>query len=153
MAIAELARLYPKTQFIYPVHLNPHVRESVNRILGSSEHQNIHLIEPVPYKAFVALMDRSQFILTDSGGIQEEAPTLGKPVLVMRDTTERPEAIAAGVAKLVGAQTQAIVSEAKRLISDVQARESTAQISNPFGDGKATERIIAACRAFLGLMD
>lgn len=150
-AIAELARLYPETLFIYPVHLNPHVRGPVKRILGSSEHPNIHLIEPVPYRAFVALMDQAQLILTDSGGIQEEAPTMGKPVLVMRDTTERPEAIAAGVAKLVGTQTQAIVGEARRLIADAPSREAMARIANPFGDGKATERILAACRVFLGL--
>jgi len=150
-AIAELAQLYPETLFVYPVHLNPHVCGPVKRILGSSEHPNILLIEPVPYKAFVALMDRAQIILTDSGGIQEEAPTLGKPVLVMRDTTERPEAVAAGVAKLVGTQTESIVGEARRLIADAPARESMARIANPFGDGKATERILAVCRTFLGL--
>jgi len=149
-AIAELARLYPEVQFVYPVHLNPNVRIPVERILKSL-HENVHLIEPIPYKAFIALMDRATFILSDSGGIQEEAPSLGKPVLVMRETTERPEAVSAGCARLVGTEYDNIVREASTLIKDESARIAIASVINPFGDGRATERILRVCRKYLCL--
>ena len=148
-AIATLAAEFPHVQFVYPVHLNPSVREPVGRILGASSTKNIHLIDPLPYLQFVALMNRATIILTDSGGVQEEAPSLGKPVLVMRDTTERPEAVAAGTVKLVGADAEAIVRETRRLLNDKQEYERMARSINPYGDGKAVGRIVAACVAFL----
>jgi UDP-N-acetylglucosamine 2-epimerase (non-hydrolysing) len=150
-AIAQLAGQFEKHQFVYPVHLNPKVRESVMRILGpvSLALGNIHLLEPLPYLPFVALMNHSTLILTDSGGIQEEAPSLGKPVLVMRDTTERPEAVEAGTVKLVGADRKRIAAEVKRLLTDREAYEAMAKARNPFGDGHAAERIVEACGKFL----
>lgn len=148
-AIAELARRFPTTQFIYPVHLNPNVREPVDRILGSMEAGNIHLIQPLPYLPFVSLMHRATLILTDSGGIQEEAPSLGKPVLVMRDNTERPEAVTAGTVRLVGADFERIVTETTLLLGDRACYEAMARAHNPYGDGKATERILSACIGFL----
>jgi UDP-N-acetylglucosamine 2-epimerase (non-hydrolysing) len=141
-AIAELARRFPNVQFVYPVHLNPKVQEPVGRILSSDRNPNIHLIEPLPYLSFVALLDRATVILTDSGGIQEEAPSLGKPVLVMRDTTERPEAVAAGTVKLVGTDYDTILRETSRLLTDSAAYEAMARAHNPYGDGKATGRIM-----------
>jgi UDP-N-acetylglucosamine 2-epimerase (non-hydrolysing) len=141
-AIGELARQFPQVHFVYPVHLNPKVQEPVHRILGDGQQHNIHLIEPLPYLPFVALLDRATVILTDSGGIQEEAPSLGKPVLVMRDTTERPEAVAAGTVKLVGTDFDAIVREASRLLTDRAAYDAMARAHNPYGDGKATGRIV-----------
>jgi len=150
-AVAELARRFPGTHFVYPVHLNPNVKEPVHRILGSLEHRNVHLLEPLPYLAFIALMDRSALILTDSGGIQEEAPTLGKPVLVMRDATERPEAVAGGTAWLVGTGFNEIVSAASTLITDVETHAAMARSHNPYGDGKAAERILTICAGFLGV--
>jgi UDP-N-acetylglucosamine 2-epimerase (non-hydrolysing) len=143
-AIAELARSFPRINFIYPVHLNPHVREPVERILGGGG-RNVYLTGPAAYLPFVALMERSLLILTDSGGIQEEAPTLGKPVLVMRDNTERPEAVAAGTAKLVGTDFETIVRETSRLLTDRSAYDAMSRAHNPFGDGHAAERIVAAC--------
>lgn len=151
-AVAELAGRFPCTHFIYPVHLNPNVREPVNRILGKEDLSNVSLIEPVPYLPFVTLMDRATLILTDSGGIQEEAPSLGKPVLVMRDTTERPEAVSAGVAKLVGTSRDEIVSETSRLLTDKAAYCSMSCAQNPYGDGHATGRIIEASVNFLSTM-
>jgi UDP-N-acetylglucosamine 2-epimerase (non-hydrolysing) len=148
-AIAELARLYPNVQYVYPVHLNPNVREPVERILRSSRQRNIHLIEPVPYVPFVALMERSTIILTDSGGIQEEAPSLGKPVLVMRDTTERPEAIEAGTARLVGSDADRITSAVSILLGAQHGDSSMKGLQNPFGDGRAAERIVDICRKYL----
>lgn len=127
-------------EIVYPVHLNPNVQEPVRRILGSCP--NIHLIEPLDYLPFVYLMSRAYLIVTDSGGIQEEAPSLGKPVLVMRDTTERPEAVEAGTAKLVGTDRGRIVMEATRLLEDAAAYRAMAQAHNPYGDGKASERIV-----------
>src|SRR5690606_16732303 len=115
-ALARIARENPNVEILYPVHLNPKVQEPVKRLLGKM--QNIHLIEPQDYLPFVYLMNRSTLILTDSGGIQEEAPSLGKPVLVMRDTTERPEAVAAGTVKLVGTDVDLICTEASRLLND-----------------------------------
>lgn len=139
-ALRELVESNPDLRIVYPVHLNPNVRQPVYEILGGVE--RIHLIEPLPYPALVHLMARSWLILTDSGGIQEEAPSLGKPVLVMRRTTERPEAIEAGVAKLVGTDAEAIVSAVENLIRDDCAYRTMANAVSPFGDGRATERII-----------
>lgn len=151
LAIAELAGMFPQTQFVYPVHLNPNVRNPVRRILGITKHKNIHLIEPLPYLPFVLLMARSKLILTDSGGIQEEAPSLGRPVLVMRDTTERPEAVQAGTAKLVGTSKEKIIDNVFALMTDESAYAVMANSENPYGDGKATNRIISACTQFLDM--
>lgn len=126
-------------QVVYPVHLNPNVQEPVNRILGDAE--NVHLIEPQDYLPFVYLMGRSHVILTDSGGIQEEAPSLGKPVLVMRDTTERPEAVDAGTVKLVGTNTDAIVNAATLLLDNDSEYKKMSVAHNPYGDGQACSRI------------
>lgn len=157
-ALARLAGLRPDVQFVYPVHLNPNVREPVQRILGLAARGpgggNLHLIDPLPYLPFVALMDAAAVILTDSGGIQEEAPSLGKPVLVMRETTERPEALTTGLVELVG-------TDADRIVAAVQARlqvwesapgqpEAAGGIQpSPFGDGRAAARIVQVCRAFI----
>ncbi|MDQ2070130.1 non-hydrolyzing UDP-N-acetylglucosamine 2-epimerase [Natronospira bacteriovora] len=138
-AIASLAER-PDLQIVYPVHLNPQVAGPVHRHLGDLP--NVHLIEPQGYLPFVYLMSRAHLILTDSGGIQEEAPTLGKPVLVMRERTERPEAIEAGTVALVGTDTKRIVSEVERLLGDQGAYEAMARAHNPYGDGKAAERIV-----------
>ena len=153
-SIAELSRRFPKIQFVYPVHLNPNVREPVMRLLGgggsgNALSQNVHLLEPLPFLPFVGMLERASIILTDSGGIQEEAPSLGKPVLVMREATERPEAVQAGTARLVGTDPEKIFGEMSRLILDAQAYDQMARAHNPYGDGHATERIIAACRKFL----
>ena len=129
----------PGVQVVYPVHLNPQVQEPVRRILGSVD--NVHLIEPQDYLPFVYLMKRSHIILTDSGGIQEEAPSLGKPVLVMRDTTERPEAVAAGTVRLVGTDTHRIVTETLQLLNDPAAYQRMAFAHNPYGDGTACQQI------------
>lgn len=138
-AMAELAAR-PDVQIVYPVHLNPNVQEPVSRILGALP--NVHLIEPQDYLPFVYLMGESYLILTDSGGVQEEAPSLGKPVLVMRNTTERPEAVLAGTVRLVGADRSKIVSEAQRLLDDNDAYESMARAHNPYGDGLSAKRIV-----------
>ena len=127
-------------QIVYPVHLNPSVQEPVRRILGGAE--NVHLIDPVDYLPFVYLMSRSYLVVTDSGGIQEEAPSLGKPVLVMREATERPEAVEAGTVRLVGTDERKIVAEATRLLDDPDAYESMARAHNPYGDGLACRRIL-----------
>ncbi|WP_221074099.1 non-hydrolyzing UDP-N-acetylglucosamine 2-epimerase [Agarivorans aestuarii] len=139
-ALAITAKAHPETQILYPMHLNPNVREPVNRILVGIE--NIYLIEPQQYLPFVYLMSRADIILTDSGGIQEEAPSLGKPVLVMRDTTERPEAVEAGTVKLVGTDVDAIVSNLNELLSNETAYQTMSFAHNPYGDGKACERIL-----------
>jgi UDP-N-acetylglucosamine 2-epimerase (non-hydrolysing) len=140
-AILILAQRFPDVEFLYPVHLNPNVREPVGRLL--SGRKNIHLCEPAPYPEFVWLMDRSTLILTDSGGVQEEAPSLRKPVLVMRETTERPEALDAGAVELVGTDVFRIVDQASLLLSD-KAAYSLHQIGrNPYGDGQAAKRIVA----------
>lgn len=138
-AIATLARRYPDMDLVYPVHLNPNVREPVNRLLSGIA--NVHLIEPQDYLPFVYLMTRATVILTDSGGIQEEAPALGKPVLVMRDTTERPEAIAAGTARLVGTDEASIADGVTLLLDDPAEYRRMAFAHNPYGDGQACERI------------
>jgi len=143
-AIVTLAKEFPEVEFVYPVHLNPNVRRPVFDIL--SGHKNIYLIEPLAYLPFVALIDRSRIVLTDSGGVQEEAPSLGKPVLVMRDTTERPEAVDAGTAKLVGTDKEMIVDNVGLLLTDKNAYNAMANVVNPYGDGKACERILAALK-------
>ena len=127
-------------EIIYPVHLNPRVREPVFRHLA--DHPNVHLIEPLDYLAFVHLMNEAYLILTDSGGIQEEAPTLGKPVLVMRDTTERPEAVAAGTVQLVGTDAERITTETARILDEPEIYKAMARIHHPYGDGRASERIL-----------
>jgi UDP-N-acetylglucosamine 2-epimerase (non-hydrolysing) len=135
-------------QLLYPVHPNPNVRDVAHRVLGG--HPAIRLVEPLDYPAMVAAMRACSLILTDSGGVQEEAPSLGKPVLVLRTTTERPEGVTAGAAKLVGTDRATIVAEAVRLLDEPTAYRAMATVSNPYGDGRAAERIAAACRAFLG---
>jgi UDP-N-acetylglucosamine 2-epimerase len=140
--ILRLAGRFPDVDFVYPVHLNPNVREPVfGRLAGQD---NIHLIEPLGYLPFIALMDRSDIILTDSGGVQEEAPSLGKPVLVTRDTTERPEAVAMGTVRLVGTDADAIVAQVSTLLTDSREYDRMARAVNPYGDGRACRRIIAA---------
>lgn len=126
-------------EIVYPMHLNPNVQEPVRRVLGAAP--RVHLIEPLDYLPFVYLMDRAYLIITDSGGVQEEAPSLGKPVLVMRDTTERPEAVDAGTARLVGTDEAAIVCEASLLLDDAAAYEAMSRAHNPYGDGNAAARI------------
>jgi len=141
-ALAEIAKKYPGTQILYPMHLNPNVREPVERILSNVP--NVFLIEPQQYLPFIYLMNKSHIILTDSGGIQEEAPSLGKPVLVMRNTTERPEAVAAGTVKLVGTNVTKIVTCVEELLTDQNSYKSMSFAHNPYGDGKACQRIVDA---------
>jgi len=138
--LKRIADHYADVQVVYPVHLNPNVREPVQRILGAIK--NVYLIDPLDYALFIFLMKRSYLILTDSGGIQEEAPSLGKPVLVMREKTERPEAIEARTAKLVGTDKERIFAEAQRLLDNEDEYDEMAHAINPFGDGKAAERIV-----------
>ncbi|MFI3246847.1 MAG: UDP-N-acetylglucosamine 2-epimerase (non-hydrolyzing) [Ferrimonas sp.] len=139
-ALVHTAKAHPDVQILYPVHLNPNVREPVNRILSNVD--NVHLIEPQQYLPFIYLMSRAHIILTDSGGIQEEAPSLGKPVLVMRDTTERPEAVAAGTVKLVGTDIDKIITGLEVLLTDEQAYKKMSIAHNPYGDGLACQRIL-----------
>ncbi len=139
-AIKDIALLNPNIQIVYPVHLNPNVRKPVNKILAGLF--NVFLIEPIDYSYFVWLMEKSYLILTDSGGIQEEAPTLGKPVLVMRDVTERMEGVEAGVAKLVGSDRKKIVDNVQSLISDYELYLKMSKCDNPYGDGTASIQII-----------
>ena len=141
-AILDVADARPDAAFVYPVHLNPNVRDPVFRILG--DHPRVKLIEPLSYRPFVWLMDRATIVLTDSGGVQEEAPSLGKPVLVMRQTTERPEGIAAGNAKLVGTDRASIADNALRLLSDPVERQAMSRVRNPYGDGTAAKQIVDA---------
>ena len=143
-ALSNLAQRYPSLQIVYPVHLNPKVQEPVHRHL--SHFDNIHLIRPLEYPDFVRLMDRAHIILTDSGGIQEEAPALDKPTLVMRDVTERPEGIAAGVVKLVGTQSSTITEAVSNLLDHPNAYAQMQQAVNPYGDGQASIRIVDALR-------
>lgn len=140
-ALAEIALAHPEAQVLYPMHLNPNVREPVNRIL--KDVKNVQLIEPQDYLPFVYLMSKAHIIVTDSGGVQEEAPSLGKPVLVMRDTTERPEAVAAGTVKLVGTDKNRIIDEVKNLLTNQADYQTMSRAHNPYGDGKACERIIS----------
>lgn len=139
-ALRDTAVRHPEVQIVYPVHLNPNVQEPVNRLLADIP--NVLLIEPLDYLPFVGLMNRADIILTDSGGIQEEAPSLGKPVLVMRDTTERPEAVDAGTVKLVGTNVANITRELDTLLGDPAAYEAMSQAHNPYGDGRACARIL-----------
>lgn len=143
-AIKYLTEKYPNVDFVYPMHLNPNVRKPIHEVFGEnlSNLGNMFFIEPLEYLCFVYLMEKSSIVLTDSGGIQEEAPGLGKPVLVMRDTTERPEALSAGTVKLVGTDYEKIVNEMSILISDVSAYQRMSAAVNPYGDGKACERIV-----------
>ncbi len=147
LAISELSKRFSDVAFVYPVHLNPSVREPVYRILAG--HQNVHLIEPLAYLPFVTLMDHCRIVLTDSGGVQEEAPGLGKPVLVMRDTTERPEAVEAGTVRLVGTDRRTIIDNVSMLLTDEKAYEAMAKAVNPYGDGRSAGRIVTACEKFL----
>jgi UDP-N-acetylglucosamine 2-epimerase (non-hydrolysing) len=146
-ALKEIALNNPKAQIIYPVHLNPNVQGPVYKLL--SEIDNIQLIAPLSYPSFVWLMDKSYLIITDSGGVQEEAPSLGKPVLVMRDTTERPEAIEAGTVILVGTNKDKIVDEANKLLNDTFAYKAMSKLHNPYGDGMASQRIVSYIRSKL----
>jgi len=138
-ALREIALSYENVEIVYPVHLNPNVQEPVRRILNNTK--SIHLIPPLDYEPFVYLMSKSYLILTDSGGIQEEAPSLGKPVLVMRETTERPEAVKAGTARLVGTDQNKIISETNLLLSNKETYLAMSAAENPYGDGKAAARI------------
>ena len=139
-ALKRLAQNNPDVDIVYPVHLNPNVQEPVNTILSGIS--NVHLIKPLDYEPFIYLMSKAYLIITDSGGIQEEAPSLGKPVLVMRDTTERPEAVDAGTVKLVGTDMEKIVNEAQTLLDDEDAYRKMSMAHNPYGDGKACQRIV-----------
>lgn len=143
-ALQELAARYPAVQFVYPVHLNPNVQQPVNAILADVP--NVHLIAPLDYEPFVYLLKFSHIVLTDSGGIQEEAPSLGKPVLVMRDVTERPEAIEAGTVRLVGADRSRIVANVAELLDNEASYAAMSKAHNPYGDGKACARIISILR-------
>ena len=142
-AIRDLAAKYPDVDFVYPMHLNPNVRRPIHEVFGDdlTLHENLFFIEPLEYLSFVYLMEKSTIVLTDSGGIQEEAPGLGKPVLVMRDTTERPEALESGTVHLVGTNYEKIVGEVSTLLDDVAAYQKMSQAVNPYGDGKACKRI------------
>lgn len=146
-AITILSRRYPDHRFVYPVHLNPEVKGHVDRLLGGLS--NVHLIAPQGYRNFVALMAHARLVLTDSGGVQEEAPSLGKPVLVMRDTTERPEGIEAGTALLTGPHAARIVEHTSRLLDDHAAYQAMANAVNPYGDGRASERIVRRVSRYL----
>ena len=153
-AMKDLSEKYPDVDFVYPMHPNPNVRKAIHEVFGSdlscptaTGHPNFFFIEPLPYLAFVYLMEKSTMVLTDSGGIQEEAPGLGKPVLVMRDTTERPEALEAGTVHLVGTNHDLIVSEVSTLLNDAKAYEKMSQEVNPYGGGGACERIVKALQS------
>ena len=141
-AIKTLNQKYPDVDFVYPMHLNPNVRKPIKEVFGNEQLKNMFFIEPLDYLPFVYLMEKSYLILTDSGGIQEEAPGLGKPVLVMRNTTERPEAVDAGTVKLVGTDYDKIIKETSKLLEDEQYYNSMSKAVNPYGDGKACERIL-----------
>lgn len=146
-AVHRLLDMYPELGVVFPVHLNPQLREPVRRALGS--HPRIALIEPVDYEDFVWLMDGCHFVLSDSGGVQEEAPGLGKPVLVLRDVTERPEGVAAGTCVLVGTTPSVIIHEASLLLDDANEYTRRSALHNPYGDGRAAERIVAILEASL----
>ena len=143
-AIKSLSEKYPEVDFVYPMHLNPNVRKPIYEVFGESQRANLFFIEPLEYLSFVYLMEKSAIVLTDSGGIQEEAPGLGKPVLVMRDTTERPEALEAGTVKLVGTDYDKIVNEVSGLLDSQEYYEKMSKAINPYGDGKACSRIVKA---------
>ena len=143
-AIKSLSEKYPEVDFVYPMHLNPNVRKPIHEVFGKSQRANLFFIEPLEYLSFVYLMEKAAIVLTDSGGIQEEAPGLGKPVLVMRDTTERPEALAAGTVKLVGTNYDKIVNEVSGLLDSQEYYEKMSKAVNPYGDGKSCSRIVKA---------
>lgn len=143
LAIKNLVEKYPQVDFVYPMHLNPNVRKPIHEVFGETTADNMFFIEPLEYLSFVYLMEKSDIVLTDSGGIQEEAPGLGKPVLVMRDTTERPEALEAGTVKLVGTDYDKIVGEVSALLDDPVYYDRMSKAANPYGDGKACKRIVA----------
>ncbi len=143
-AIKSLSEKYPEVDFVYPMHLNPNVRKPIHEVFGKSQRANLFFIEPLEYLSFVYLMEKAAIVLTDSGGIQEEAPGLGKPVLVMRDTTERPEALEAGTVKLVGTDYDKIVNEVSGLLDSQEYYEKMSKAVNPYGDGKACSRIVKA---------
>ena len=145
-AIKTLNEKYPDVDFVYPMHLNPNVRKPIAEVFGATPPENMFFIEPLDYLPFVFLMEKSDIVLTDSGGIQEEAPGLGKPVLVMRDTTERPEALEAGTVKLVGTNFEKIVAEVSKLLDDKNYYETMSKAVNPYGDGMACPRILAALK-------
>ena len=145
-AIKTLNEKYPDVDFVYPMHLNPNVRKPIAEVFGATPPENMFFIEPLDYLPFVFLMEKSDIVLTDSGGIQEEAPGLGKPVLVMRDTTERPEALEAGTVKLVGTNFEKIVAEVSKLLDDKTYYETMSKAVNPYGDGMACPRILAALK-------
>jgi UDP-N-acetylglucosamine 2-epimerase (non-hydrolysing) len=149
-ALADIAAEHADVEILYPVHLNPNVRKPVADILAARQLSNVHLIDPVDYLPFVYLMDRAHLIITDSGGVQEEAPSLGKPVLVMRDTTERPEAVDAGTVRLVGTSRKKIVSETRRLLTDEAEYSRMSRAHNPYGDGEAVQRIIQSVMSLKG---
>ena len=150
-ALRQLTEEFDDVEVVFPVHKNPKVREVVREELGGLE--KVHLIDPLDYEPFANLMHKAHLILTDSGGVQEEAPALGKPVLVLRDTTERPEAVAAGTVKLIGTDRDVVYNEAKTLLTDEKAYSRMAEAVNPYGDGKASERIIQAILYHYGLAD
>jgi UDP-N-acetylglucosamine 2-epimerase (non-hydrolysing) len=144
IAIKELANKYPDVDFLYPMHLNPNVRKPISEVFGENNLKNVLFIEPLEYLPFVYLMSKSYLVLTDSGGIQEEAPSLGKPVLVMRDTTERPEAVEAGTVKLVGTDVDVITSAIYELMENEESYRAMSIAHNPYGDGQACKRILNA---------
>jgi UDP-N-acetylglucosamine 2-epimerase (non-hydrolysing) len=147
-ALARIAER-PDVEVVYPVHLNPNVQEPVRRVLGGRP--RVHLVDPLPYPAFVHLMRRAHVVVTDSGGIQEEAPSLGKPVLVMREVTERPEAVAAGTVRIVGTDAERIVAETGRLLDEPAAYAAMSRAHNPYGDGRASQRIVREIAREAGL--
>ena len=150
-AVRQLAENYPAVFFVWPAHKNPHVRDAIGPITEACD--NVLQVEPVAYDQFARLISRSSIVLTDSGGLQEEAPSLGKPVLVMRDNTERPEAVAAGTVKLIGADPRRIVKEVSTLLDSAEAYGRMANAVNPYGDGKASQRVVGALRHTLMKVD
>ena len=152
-ALDELTQKYPHVNFVYPMHLNPIVRSAIAAVFKDNKPENLFLIEPLDYLPFVYLMEKSTLVLTDSGGIQEEAPGLGKPVLVMRDTTERPEAVDAGTVKLVGTDKEKIVREVSRLLDDRNYYDQMSKAVNPYGDGKTSGRIAGILRQVLSSIE
>jgi UDP-N-acetylglucosamine 2-epimerase (non-hydrolysing) len=151
LALRDIVALYPDVEVVFPVHKNPAVRGMVQEVLG--ELPRVHLIEPLSYQPFVNLMNRCYLVLTDSGGLQEEAPALGKPVLVLRNTTERPEAIRAGTVRLVGTTREAVFNETRLLLEDAARYRQMAEAVNPYGDGRASRRISQAILYHFGLSD
>jgi len=150
-ALRDIVTEYPVVEIVFPVHKNPKVREVVDSVLGGLE--RVHLIDPLDYQPFANLLAKSYLVLTDSGGIQEEAPSLGKPVLVLRDTTERPEAVEAGTVKLIGTDRERVYAETKRLLTDTDEYERMATACNPYGDGQAASRIVQTILWRKGLIE